>query len=143
MRARRLGHALNHAAVKGLMSAPVTAAAVRTPLRAGHVAWAWQMLWQGRDHLALILSEDDQVLLDSWEAAPASTGTRPWDVLLAAVIAHEFTQARHQAPAWTEQEATRRALDSSPPVPEPRPRQGPDARVAQRASTSTYPIATC
>ncbi|MEQ6902126.1 helix-turn-helix transcriptional regulator [Nocardioides sp. YIM 152588] len=101
VRARRLGRALGGAADRGLMSAPVTAAAMRTHLLAGDTAWVWRMLLQGRDHLAAIIEEGEQALLDSWEAQPGSVGSTEWDALLAAVVEHEFETAGLEAPAWT------------------------------------------
>lgn len=100
MRARRLGHAVGVAASRGLMSAPVTAAAMREYFLAGEVEWVWRMLLQGRDHLAAIIEERDQVLLDAWEAEPGTVGSVEWDALLAAVAAHELEAAGLEAPAW-------------------------------------------
>jgi len=101
IRSRRLGRALGDAAARGLMSAPVTAAAMREYFLAGDVDWLWRMLLQGRDHLKLILSIDEQALIDSWEAEPTSVGSIEWDALLAAVTAHEIERAGLPAPAWT------------------------------------------
>ena len=100
MRARRLGRALGAAADRGLMSAPVTAAAMREYYLAGDINWIWRMLLQGRDHLALIIGERDQVLLDAWEAEPGSVDSAGWDALLAAIVAHEFEIAGLEAPRW-------------------------------------------
>jgi transcriptional regulator with XRE-family HTH domain len=104
VRARRLGHALGAATTRGLMSAPVTAAAMREHLRAGDVGWTWRMLLQGRDHLAAIIDERDHVLLDAWEAEPGPAGHTGWDALLAAVTAHELEVAGLQAPPWSQRE---------------------------------------
>lgn len=101
LRARRLGHALGAAAARGLMSAPVTAAAMREYFLAGEVEWIWRMLLQGRDHLAAIVDERDQVLLDAWEAEPGTVGSAEWDALLAAVVAHELEAAGLEAPLWS------------------------------------------
>ena len=101
VRARRLGHALGAAASRGLMSAPVTAAAMREYFLAGEVEWLWRMLLQGRDHLAAVIEERDQVLLDAWEAEPGTVGSAEWDALLAAIVAHEVEGAGLDAPAWT------------------------------------------
>jgi hypothetical protein len=65
------------------------------------VEWIWRMLLQGRDHLAVIAGERDQVLLDAWEAEPGTVGSAEWDALLAAVAAHELEAAGLQAPAWS------------------------------------------
>ena len=102
VRARRLGRALGGAARSGLMSAPVTAAAIRTSLQAGDTDWAWRMLLQGRDHLQLMFAEPVFYagLVASWEAEPGSVGDARWDTLLAAVTGHEFEQARHETPEW-------------------------------------------
>lgn len=100
VRARRLGRALGAAASRGLMSAPVTAAAMREYSLVGEVEWIWRMLLQGRDHLTAIIEESDQVLLDAWEAEPGSVGSVEWDALLAAVAAHELEAAGLEAPAW-------------------------------------------
>jgi transcriptional regulator with XRE-family HTH domain len=101
VRACRLGHALGAAASRGLMTAPVTAAAMREYFLAGEVEWIWRMLLQGRDHLAAIVEERDQVLLDAWEAEPGTVGSAEWDALLAAVAAHELEAAGLEAPAWS------------------------------------------
>lgn len=101
LRARRLGHALGAAANRGLMSAPVTAAAMREYFLAGDVEWIWRMLLQGRDHLAAIIAQRDQVLLDAWEAEPGTVGSAEWDALLAAVVAHELEAAGLEAPPWS------------------------------------------
>lgn len=101
IRARRLGRALGAVAGRGMMSAPVTAAAVRVSLLAGETEWVWRMLLQGRDHLALGLGdESDQAMAEAWEAEPATTGSTGWDALLAALTAHEFERAGLEAPAW-------------------------------------------
>lgn len=105
IRAQRLGRALAAAKSRGLMSAPATAAAMRGYFLAGHTDWIWRMLLQGRDHLNAIAGEQDeslrQVLLDAWEAEPASVGSAEWDALLAAVVAHELETAGLKAPAWS------------------------------------------
>lgn len=100
LRARRLGLALGAAAERGLMSAPVTAAAMRDNLLSGELEWIWRMLLQGRDHLAASITMRDQKLRDAWEAEPGSTGAPEWDALLAAVVAHELTAAGLPAPTW-------------------------------------------
>ena len=102
VRARRLGRALGLAAGRGLMSAPVTATAMRTHRLAGEVDWTWRMMLQGRDHLALIIRERDEHpgLLDAWEARPGSVGSIEWDALLAAIASHEFEEAGQPAPGW-------------------------------------------
>lgn len=101
MRAQRLARALEAAAAQGLMSAPATAAVLREQLQAGNSEWAWRMLLQGRDHLRLMLTKQDDELLGSWEAAPTSTGSGEFDTLLAALTRHEFEAARLTAPDWT------------------------------------------
>lgn len=101
LRARRLGHALGAAAARGLMSAPVTAAAMREYFLAGEIEWIWRMLLQGRDHLAAIIAQRDQVLLDAWEAEPGTVGSAEWNALLAAVVAHELEAAGLEAPPWS------------------------------------------
>lgn len=82
------------------MSAPVTAREIRWALRTGREEWAWRMLLQGRDHLREALTKGPSIS-DAWEAAPAGTGSRSWDTLLAALAAHEFEQAGLEAPEWT------------------------------------------
>lgn len=104
IRAQRLGQALGVARARGLMSAPVTAAAMRAYFLAGETEWIWRMLLQGRDHLATISTERDQILLDSWEAEPGPVGSAEWDALLAAVVAHEFAAAGLDAPDWSRQQ---------------------------------------
>lgn len=102
MRAQRLANSLSAAAALGLMSAPVTAAALRAQLRAGDREWTWRMLLQGRDHLRLMLKNQNAELIASWEAAPGSSGAREFDSLLAALTKHEFETAGRAAPAWTQ-----------------------------------------
>jgi len=82
-------------------TAEVTAAAMREYFLAGETEWIWRMLLQGRDHLAAVAAERDQVLLDSWEAGPGTVGSAEWDALLAAVVAHELEAAGLEAPAWS------------------------------------------
>lgn len=101
MRAQRLAQALRAAALRGLMSAPDTAAEMRTYLRSGDREWAWRMLLQGRDHLRLVLDQQDDELLGSWEAAPSTTGSPEFDALLAALARHEFEATDRPAPEWT------------------------------------------
>lgn len=100
LRAQRLARALAAATSAGLMSAPATAVAMRDRLRAGDSAWAWRMLLQGRDHLQLMLQEQEDHLVGSWEAEPASTGSLEFDALLAALTRHEFEAADRIAPGW-------------------------------------------
>ncbi|WP_369054377.1 helix-turn-helix domain-containing protein [Kineococcus terrestris] len=135
LRAHRLAGALSGVRALGLMSAPATAAAVRRHLRQGDEPWAWRALLQGRDHLRLLLQQSSDtavpaadpllprplptpgtglvpvapVLLDAWEAAPASTSHPGWDALLAACAAHEHEAAGHEVPAWA----------APQPLPEP------------------------
>ena len=101
LRAQRLANSLAAADGVGLMSAPSTAAAIANHLRAGEREWAWRMLLQGRDHLQLMLTKQDDELTASWEAAPGSTGSREFDALLAALAQHEFEAAGLGAPEWT------------------------------------------
>lgn len=101
VRARRLGRALGATAARGLMSAPVTAAAMRESFLAADVEWTWRMLLQGRDHLALLVADRDQVMLDAWEAEPSTVGSAGWDALLAAVTAHELESSGLEAPTWS------------------------------------------
>lgn len=102
MRAQRLANALSAAAAVGLMSAPVTAAALREQLRAGDHEWTWRMLLQGRDHLRLMLEKQSAELIGSWEAAPGPTDATEFDALLAALTKHEFEAAGRVAPAWAQ-----------------------------------------
>jgi transcriptional regulator with XRE-family HTH domain len=103
VRGIRLGRGLGSAAARGLMSAPTTAAAMREHYLTDDVAWTWRMLLQGRDHLALILAEDDEERaepLAGWEAAPGSVGDPGWDTFLAAVVMHGFELAGLTPPSW-------------------------------------------
>jgi hypothetical protein len=102
MRAVRIARSLAAADARNLMSAPATAAAVRMELAADRVEWAWRMLLQGRDHLRMMLANDDGELIGSWEAAPGSTGSVQFDALLAALAKHEFGDAGQTAPTWTD-----------------------------------------
>ena len=104
-RANRLAKALADADERRLMSAPETATDIRRALRAGERAWAWRMLLQGRDHLRLMLTDTAYADLDltgSWEAVPGPTGDTGFDALLAALASHEFEEAGHLAPEWTQ-----------------------------------------
>jgi transcriptional regulator with XRE-family HTH domain len=125
VRAQRLGAALEAAAAQGLMTAPATASALRQQLQAGDEPWAWRMLLQGRDHLRLMLSSQDERLLGAWEAAPSSTGSAEFDALLAALTRHEFESARRSVPDWARAEP----LDQ-PWIPE-HPFLAPDRVMAQ------------
>lgn len=104
VRAQRLARALNTAGAQGLMTAPTTATALREQLQAGDTEWVWRMLLQGRDHLRLMLTEPDEQLLASWEAAPTSTGSAGFDALLAALTRREYEAAHLVAPEWTHTE---------------------------------------
>ncbi len=59
----------------------------------------WRMLIQGRDHLRLMLQAGDGSAA-SWEANPGSAGDERWDVLLAALAAHEFDAVGEALPGW-------------------------------------------
>ena len=107
VRAQRLARGLEAARKRGLMTAPATASAVCEHLASGEADWAWRMLLQGRDHLRLMLSTDDDALLDSWEAAPSSTGSVEFDALLRALTRHEYEGSRRVAPGWTRTEPLR------------------------------------
>lgn len=113
LRTRRLGRALGAASSSGLMSAPVTATAMRRNYLAGDVDWMWRMLLQGRDHLRLAIFSGEQDLVDAWEAEPNTIGAREWDALLAAVVCHEFERAQVEPPTWSRIEPLR-----SPWMPE-------------------------
>ncbi len=102
LRAQRLANSLSAAAARGLMSAPVTGAALREQFRAGDHEWTWRMLLQGRDHLRLMLEKQDAELIGSWEAAPGPCGATEFDALLAALTKHEFETTGWAAPAWTQ-----------------------------------------
>ena len=91
---------LHSATERGWMTSRATAAAVRAALAEQDEMWAFKMMLQGRDHLHALLQERPS-LGGSWEAAPGSTGADQWDVMLAAVAAHEFTFVGLSAPAWT------------------------------------------
>lgn len=101
MRAHRLANSLAAAASSGLMSAPATAGALSEQLGAADRDWTWRMLLQGRDHLRLMLETQDDELIGAWEAAPSSTGSIPFDALLAALARHEFETSGLAAPEWT------------------------------------------
>ncbi len=92
---------------------------------AGDVEWVWRMLLQGRDHLAAVIEERDQALLDAWEAEPGTVGSAQWDALLAAVVAHEHESVDLEPPTW----ALRQPL-SDPWIPE-HPFLSPDRVRAQ------------
>ncbi|WP_432885535.1 hypothetical protein ACQPYH_01655 [Kribbella sp. CA-245084] len=83
------------------MTPPATATAIR---EASDEDWAWRMVLQGRDHLRLLLSRHDGSEA-AWEALPSTTGHAGFDVLLAALTAHEFEAVDQAPPDWTKVEA--------------------------------------
>ncbi|WP_405063439.1 helix-turn-helix transcriptional regulator [Kribbella sp. NBC_01505] len=97
LRAARLAHALCKAREYRIMSAPVTATAIR---EASDDDWAWRMLLQGRDHLRLLLDRHDGSEA-AWEAAPGPTNEAGFDALLAVLTAHEFEAAGEDPPEWS------------------------------------------
>ncbi|MBE3203585.1 MULTISPECIES: helix-turn-helix domain-containing protein [Parafrankia] len=101
VRALRVASALAAARSSRLMSAPETAKAIRHAM--GDEDRAWRMLLQGRDHLSLLLDQQDGCP-GAWEAAPPSTGSPGFDVLLAALARREFDRAGVEPPAWCEAE---------------------------------------
>lgn len=113
IRAQRIGRGLGTARARGLMTAPATAAAMRGYFLVDETEWIWRMLLQGRDHLKEMLDDPDEalreILLNAWEAEPASVGSAEWDALLAAVVAHEHEAAGLDAPSWS----------LHPPLPNP------------------------
>lgn len=100
LRILRVANALAGAAAAGWLSAPATAAAAAAATAAGDEGWAFVVVLQGRDHLRELLPTQPE-LVSAWEAAPRSTQSARWDVLLAAVTAHEFDAAGRRAPRWT------------------------------------------
>ncbi|MGF7235467.1 MAG: helix-turn-helix domain-containing protein [Frankia sp.] len=95
-RARRISEGLAAARRARVMSAPATAKIIRDT---DDEDWAWRMLFQGRDHLHMLL-EDDDAALSSWEAAPPTTGSAGFDTLLAVLARREFSEAGRKPPAW-------------------------------------------
>lgn len=59
-----------------------------------------------RDQLRAALDQTPVRAFADWSVPPSSTGSRRWDVLFGAVLAHQFTEAGFKAPRW----ATRRRL---------------------------------
>jgi hypothetical protein len=97
----RIAHALRVARNQRIMTAPATATAIH---EATDEDWAWRMLLQGRDHLRLLLRRQDGSEA-AWEAAPGTTGHAGFDILLAALAAHEFEAAGEEPPDWTNVDA--------------------------------------
>ncbi len=120
-RARRIARGLAVARGSRLMSAPETAKAFRRA--GGDEDRAWRTLLQGRDHLVLLLERGDGSAC-AWEAAPSTTGSAGFDVLLAALARCEFERAGVDPPAWCEPKSLPR-----PWVPE-HPFLGPDEVIA-------------
>ena len=141
LRARRLGRALGAAVARGLMSAPVTAAAMREYFLVDEVEWIWRMLLQGRDHLAFIAEERDQVLLDAWEAEPGTVGSAEWDACWPRsppTSSRPLVSRRRRGRCgsrWLTR-GCRPTRSSVPTVSEPRRRSG------SAVKTSMYPHAT-
>ena len=69
------------------------------------IDWPLRTLLYARDQLRLCFAEPEAV--SAWLIEPSSTGSKEWDTLLAAVIAHEFDASDLTPPAW----ATGRRLD--------------------------------
>ena len=113
VRAQRIGTSLAAARLLGLPSAPLTARRIRLDLQAAGVE-AWRHLLDGLASLAAVTTSRDPVLLASWEAVPAPTGSQEWDVLLAATAAHYFEAAGHPAPDWTRTAALREPWRPAP-----------------------------
>ena len=90
----RIAQALRVAREHRIMTAPTTATAIR---EVSDDDWAWRMLLQGRDHLRLLLRRQDGSEA-AWEAAPGTTGHAGFDILLAALAAHEFEAAGEEPP---------------------------------------------
>jgi transcriptional regulator with XRE-family HTH domain len=96
IRAQRIAEGLAAARRIRVMSAPATAKIIRD---ADDEDWAWRMLLQGRDHLRMLL-EDDDPALSGWEAAPPTTGSAGFDTVLAVLARREFSEAGREPPAW-------------------------------------------
>ena len=113
LRATRIAQNLHDARQRGWMTSPRAASAIADALRQTDEMWAFKMALQGRDHLRQLLHESPD-LRGAWEAAPPSTGSEEWNTLLAALAAHEFQEAGHDAPRWTHRPALPRpwTLDS-------------------------------
>lgn len=105
VRAERLGAAVGAAGDRGLLSAPAAALTIRAHRHAdGAETEALRVIERARRDLSTIIDEGDRVLLAAWEAAPVDTGSPRWDVLLAAVAAHQLEGASLPTPAWTRKE---------------------------------------
>ena len=103
LRALRIAASLKAAREHGWMTPQSAAREIRRALRRGDHIWALKMILQGRDHLRELLRENGAAS-SAWLAAPASTGSRKSDALLAALADHEFEAVHRAPPRWADGE---------------------------------------
>ncbi len=106
LRALRIAASLKAARERGWMTPQSTAREIRRALERSDHIWALKMILQGRDHLRELLRENGAAS-SAWLAAPASTGSRKWDALLAALADHEFEAVHRAPPRWAADEGER------------------------------------
>jgi hypothetical protein len=82
-----------------VMTADSTVRAVNEALETGDHLWAFKMVVQGRDHLRLLLTHGDGPL-DSWAHRSVRVVDRRYDLLLRALVAHEFAEHGQPGPRW-------------------------------------------
>lgn len=101
VRAMRLSDGLRRAREHGWLSPANVGATFRLALADMDDRWALDLCLQTRDDLRRAFALD-KAAVTAWEGAPGTSGRMHWDVLLAAVIAHEFVEHDHVAPNWTQ-----------------------------------------
>jgi len=100
LRALRIGTALGEARAQGWLTPDTTRRAIRLAVDEGDDAWAFKITIQARDQVRELLATEGAPA-DAWEARPGGVADR-WDVLLGALVAHEFQQKGRTAPKWTD-----------------------------------------
>ena len=100
-RALRTASGLQSIRRNGWMTPDSTADQINDALRAGDEDWAFKLAIQARDQLAEMLANQDPAA-DVWRIRSREISDPHYDVLLAALVAHEFHRHSRQQPEWTE-----------------------------------------
>jgi hypothetical protein len=82
-----------------VMTADSTVRAVNEALENGDHLWAFKMVVQGRDHLRLLLTHGHGTL-DSWAHRSVRIVDERYDLLLRALVAHEYAEHDQPGPRW-------------------------------------------